>query len=283
MYGGGEEQMSDNDDTQSSPFEHHAGFDGTASQRDDDETPPPVIYAYPQPNDSEAKLAPAKAAEPWSIPWPVAVTLVAASVIVVALVAVIVVIVTNRGASSGPPAAAPTSPTQSSAAPSTVAAPPPVTVTSEETITDTVTATAPVPTAPTSSYDPESFGLQQLQQIANNDQPVVLTGATSPDRWVPQLGSKKFGIMVDGYSYDYPRIVQDFYQLKRNYPSARLLRSADWSTFGESDFWVTIAGIAFPTASGALSWCSRNGLDNNHCYAKLLSVTQGVEGSTAYQ
>jgi hypothetical protein len=62
----------------------------------------------------------------------------------------------------------------------------------------------------------------------------------------------------------------------------RLLWTGDWSTFSAPDFWVTIAGVTFGDAQGALSWCLGHNLDRDHCYAKLVSTTHPVDGSTAF-
>lgn len=77
-------------------------------------------------------------------------------------------------------------------------------------------------------------------------------------------------------------IMNDHRQLRASYPGARLLRSGDWSTFSDSDFWVTIAGISVPTADGALEWCTANGRDSDHCFAKLISTTHPLGDSTVY-
>jgi serine/threonine-protein kinase len=45
---------------------------------------------------------------------------------------------------------------------------------------------------------------------------------------------------------------------------------------------VTIAPFTFPDASGALAWCTDQGFDRDQCYAKLISKTHGVPGSTAF-
>jgi serine/threonine-protein kinase len=241
--------------------------------------PPPVIEAFPE-QTNHYEPPPEPDDEPRDIPWPLTVTIIAACIAVVALIAVLVGIITNRGDSSGPSTA------QSTTSPSATTSPP-VTVTSEETQTQTqtVTVTPTLSSTPAPAYYPPSgSSLQQLQQQVRSDHDVVLRGATSPDRWMPQLGSKKLGTVADGKSYSYDDILANYYQLKRKYPGARLLWSGDWSTFGESDYWVTVANITAPTPDDALSWCRTNvGPDNNNCYAKLISTTHPVDGSTAYQ
>lgn len=35
-------------------------------------------------------------------------------------------------------------------------------------------------------------------------------------------------------------------------------------------------------AAGALAWCTSKNLDRDHCYAKIVSTTHPVHGSTAF-
>jgi hypothetical protein len=135
-------------------------------------------------------------------------------------------------------------------------------------------APMPVP-VPTS----DSVSGSQLIATAASDRPVVL-GAS--DRWVPQLSSKKLGKFAEGRTWTNAMIIDEYQQLRVSYPGARLLWSGDWSTFSDSDFWVTVAGRSFPTADGALAWCTANGRGPNHCFAKLISTTHPVDGSTVY-
>jgi hypothetical protein len=128
--------------------------------------------------------------------------------------------------------------------------------------------------------DTESASGSQLRAIAASDQPIVLAGLA--ERWVPQLSSKRPGLVAEGRTWTNAMTLDEHAQLRQTYPGVRLLWSGDWSTFSESNFWVTIAGTGFPTAEGALAWCTSNGFDRDHCYAKLISTTHPVEGSTAY-
>jgi serine/threonine protein kinase len=138
-------------------------------------------------------------------------------------------------------------------------------------------ATQPVPTSVRSApQDP----LQQLRQIANDDRPLV--SAQIADRWVPQLSSKRPGVVDNGVVWDNVMTLQEHLQLRQRYPDARLLWSGDWSTFSAPDFWVTVAGITFADSAGALAWCRNQGFDRDHCAAKIISTTHPVAGSTAY-
>nr|WP_082956010.1 serine/threonine-protein kinase [Mycobacterium sp. E3339] len=138
-----------------------------------------------------------------------------------------------------------------------------------------------IPTPATETpEDPESASLAQLRRIANQDHPYVTDWLA--DRWVPQISSKRVGIVAEGTVWNNAKILSEHLQLRAQFPEARLLWSADWSTFDAPDFWVTIAGDTFPDAAGALTWCSRKNLDRDHCYAKLVSTTHPVHGSTAF-
>ncbi|CDP85294.1 protein kinase [Mycolicibacterium farcinogenes] len=139
---------------------------------------------------------------------------------------------------------------------------------------------APTPTyTATAARDPEATSFQQLRQIADEDHAVV--SAEGADRWVPQLSSKRPGVVDEGVTWDNILTLQEHLRLRDRY-GAKLLWSGDWSTFDSPDFWVTIAPITYPTAAGALYWCSSNGFDSDHCYAKLISKTHAVSGSTAF-
>ena len=136
---------------------------------------------------------------------------------------------------------------------------------------------AQVPTTVTSApQDP----VQQLRQIASGDRPFVTTQLA--DRWVPQLSSKRPGVVDNGVVWDNAMTLQEHLQLRQRYPDVRLLWSGDWSTFSGSDFWVTVVGMTYTDSAGPLAWCRGHGFDRDHCIAKLISTTHGVPGSTAY-
>ncbi|BBX34824.1 hypothetical protein MMAG44476_38458 [Mycolicibacterium mageritense DSM 44476 = CIP 104973] len=165
----------------------------------------------------------------------------------------------------------------------TVTPPPTVTVAAPP-VTKTVSA-PPVarpstPThTPTAVRDPESSSFQQLRQISIDDHAVI--NAQGADRWVPQLSSKRPGVVDEGVVWNNALTLEEHLRLRQRY-GAKLLWSGDWSTFDAPNFWVTIAPISFPDASGALAWCTYQGFDRDHCYAKLISKTHAVSGSTAF-
>lgn len=138
----------------------------------------------------------------------------------------------------------------------------------------TAAVTVPVPA------NSEAASLAQLRAFANADRSVVTSQLA--DRWVPQLSSKRVGLVAEGTTWNNSAILREHLQLRQQYPGARLLWSGDWSTFSAEDFWVTVAGVTFPDSSQALAWCRNEGFDRDHCYAKLVSTTHSIEGSSAY-
>ncbi len=134
--------------------------------------------------------------------------------------------------------------------------------------------------APTTTTLAPQDPAQELHQIANDDRPWV--SEQLADRWVPQLSSKRPGVVDDGKVWDNAMTLQEHLQLRERYSNVRLLLSGDWSTFSAPDFWVTVAGITFDNSAGALAWCRAQGFDRDHCAAKLISTTHPVAGSTAY-
>jgi hypothetical protein len=62
------------------------------------------------------------------------------------------------------------------------------------------------------------------------------------NRWIPQLISKRPGLVADGITWHNAAILREYLQLGQQYPGARLLWSGDWSTFSAGHFWVTVAG-----------------------------------------
>ncbi|GAA4289807.1 serine/threonine-protein kinase [Mycobacterium paraffinicum] len=137
-------------------------------------------------------------------------------------------------------------------------------------------AQAPTNTATSAPQDP----VQELRQIANDDRPWV--SAQLADHWVPQLSSKRPGVFDNGHVWDNAMTLQEHLQLRQRYSNVRLLWSGDWTTFSATDFWVTVAGVTFGDPGGALAWCRYQGIDRDHCAAKIISTTHPVAGSTAY-
>ncbi|MDP7724202.1 serine/threonine-protein kinase [Mycobacterium sp. TY814] len=219
---------------------------------------PPTVPPYQPRDDSRRYLVPTLVA-------------VAAALVVVAVVLVVVVAGKQNPDPDRPAVAYPTSgrPTYEPS-PETSAAP------TYQTTTPSTTRPAAIPTTSAAAVrDAE----QQLRQYVNLDRSIVATEAA--DKWVPQLSSKRPGIRDNGVVWDNEMALQEHLQFRKLY-NAKLLWSGDWSTFSEPNFWVTIAGITFADARGALMWCSSKGFDRDHCIAKIVSTTHLVAGSTAY-
>lgn len=137
--------------------------------------------------------------------------------------------------------------------------------------------TASGPAAPAVG-DAESAAFDALRFIADTDRPVI--ERELGERWVPQLSSKRPGLVADGMSWDNSSTLSEHLDLRLRYPNVKLMWSGEWSVFSFDNFWVTGAGVTFANASGANNWCATNGLDSEHCFAKLISATHPVAGST---
>ncbi|MCV7409477.1 hypothetical protein AWC05_28880 [Mycobacterium florentinum] len=149
--------------------------------------------------------------------------------------------------------------------------------------TQTNAATEPVyANTPTSAYTPPPDPHQQLQQLAAQDQPYIVSNLA--DHWVPQLSSK-LGVppwtydSEDGVTYDSDQLILQDYQRLRQLYDARLAWSGDWSNWDGPNFWVTIVPLTFPSPSSVLNWCAGKGLDKDHCSAQIVSKTAGRYGT----
>ncbi|GAB3165115.1 hypothetical protein GCM10027258_87530 [Amycolatopsis stemonae] len=99
-------------------------------------------------------------------------------------------------------------------------------------------------------------------------------------QWVPQLSSKRPGLVVGTVTYDYPAIVADFQSLRARFPGAVLVNSSDYANFSKKDFWVTLAATAFPTADAANTWCDEQNFAREDCHASRLTHTGGPVGNS---
>jgi serine/threonine-protein kinase len=125
--------------------------------------------------------------------------------------------------------------------------------------------------------DPEEAAAVQLTRIAAADRPLVSTQLA--DLWIPQLSSKRPGVVDDGIVWDNTSTLQEYLKFQQRY-DAKLLWSGDWSTFDGRNFWVTVVPVTFSSPDGALQWCTDNGFDSWHCLAKVVSTTRPIDGST---
>lgn len=224
-------------------------------------TPPPS-YPYPGPPAVvpvpmvAAPVAPVRSTVPW---------IVAGVSIVVAVVLVAVGVLAARpavifGAAAPTPVAAPTV---------TVGVPVPAVASSR-------TGTSSGSTTSSSGGTSSTAGASLAAQVAA-DRPTVegLVG-----QWVPQLSSKRAGMVADGITYDDDAILAHYSSLLARDPSAVMLYSGDWPVFNGADYWVVVHPQAFSTAAAANAWCDAQGYSADDCLAKKLSHTGGTSGTT---
>ena len=140
--------------------------------------------------------------------------------------------------------------------------------------TRTRTSIAPPPP------DPEQTALARLQDLANGDRSDVASFLA--DRWIPQISSKRVGLVAEGMTWDNQAILAEHQRLRSMYPDVKLLWSGDWSTFDGRDFWVTVVGLHSDNPDDVLGWCLEQGFDRDHCIAKIVSTSHPVDGSTKF-
>lgn len=135
-------------------------------------------------------------------------------------------------------------------------------------------------TSTTRLQDPEQAALAQLQDLANGDRSDVADFLA--DRWIPQISSKRVGLVAEGTTWTNQAILAEHNRLRSMYPEVKLLWSGDWSTFDGRDFWVTVVGLTSADPNDPLGWCVREGFDRDHCIAKIVSTTHPIDGSTMF-
>ncbi|NKY20581.1 serine/threonine-protein kinase [Tsukamurella spumae] len=157
------------------------------------------------------------------------------------------------------------------------------------TVRVTATATAPsdVPTGAQASATPPpsttpADPLLALQARAATDKPLVL--ASENNQWVAQLSTKWVGLYADGVTWTAASIFTHVTDLERQYGAVRLLFAPDWPVFDRPadrpDMWVVTKAGPFSDPDSALAWCRSQSLDNDHCFAKLVSSTLSPAGTT---
>ena len=103
-------------------------------------------------------------------------------------------------------------------------------------------------------------------------------------QWLPQISSKKVGLFADGITWGNEEILREFLENRAQFPESLLLWSGDWGSFDSPGaYWVTVVGSPTSTADSALAWCVRNGLDQEHCLAKIVNERGGSSGTTKHQ
>ncbi|MGA9492884.1 MAG: serine/threonine-protein kinase [Mycobacterium sp.] len=229
--------------------------------------PPPtgIPQPYMGPSTGPTGVANAEYSRDRSRAWVLPTVVAVAAALVLSAIGVVIGLLVNQQSEHAVPPATATGYPSPTPAPESTSEEAPSASTSTET------------TAPENS---EAGSAQRLQELAASDRPYV--GEVLADRWVPQLSSKRPGVFDEGHTWDNTETLQEHLRLRGRYPGVRLLWSGDWSTFSDSNFWVTIVGITFPDSSGALAWCKDRGFDADHCAAKVVSTSMPVEGSTAY-
>jgi guanyl-specific ribonuclease Sa len=160
--------------------------------------------------------------------------------------------------------------TSQAASPATSSSAAPAATTTSTTVTTTTTET----TTTTTTTPPTEADLQQ-QAAADHNTVETLVG-----QWVPQISSKKIGLVVNGVQFGYPEIMADFQALKSRFPQAAMLNSNDYTNFSGKDFWVTVQATTFGTADEANAWCDQQGFAKDDCYASRLMHTGGPAGNS---
>jgi serine/threonine-protein kinase len=162
--------------------------------------------------------------------------------------------------------------TASAVAPPSTTEAPGTTETTRRPTTTTTTARPPVPTA-----SPDEFARELLNAQVAIDRAAV---ESLVDRWVPQLSSKRLGLVVHGVRFTHQEIWADFRQTKNRYPSALLLSSADFVSFDSDDFWVTVVPYTHASGAEANRWCDQERIGPDDCFAKRLTHTGTSAGTT---
>ncbi|MGY4867314.1 hypothetical protein [Mycolicibacterium elephantis] len=154
----------------------------------------------------------------------------------------------------------------------------PVVATSPTTTSESMTAAVPAKPAFGSS---DGVAGAVLEELRDADFPAVRS--TMSNRWVPQISSKRVGLVAEGKTWDNADILRDHLRLRQRFSGARLVWSGHWTTFNEPDFWVTVVAPSLPTALDANRWCDSQNFAADDCFAKFLSTFFGVEGTTVYR
>ncbi|NMM97714.1 zinc ribbon domain-containing protein [Bifidobacterium olomucense] len=86
--------------------------------------------------------------------------------------------------------------------------------------------------------------------------------------YTTQLSSKQLNMQVDGKTWTYQDIWQQFVDLKNQWPSALFVWSGDWGNYqrsGTTDYYVILSGESFSDRDEGWDWCSDNGFGQNDC------------------
>ncbi|MCV7211405.1 hypothetical protein H7J75_22565 [Mycolicibacterium canariasense] len=121
-----------------------------------------------------------------------------------------------------------------------------------------------------------------LNELRDADYPYVRS--VIANSWVPQISSKRAGLVIKGRTLTDADVLADHLALRQRYSGARLVYSGQWSTFNAPDWWVTVVGPSWYFAADANRWCDSEGFDVDDCFAKFVSSMFGAEeGTTVYR
>ena len=104
--------------------------------------------------------------------------------------------------------------------------------------------------------------------------------ADAEGSWLPQVSSKKVGLVADGTTYDEAAIWAQFQTTLASHPEARLANSSDWSSFRQGSYWVTVIDDPFPTPAQANAWCDVLGLSRRPVLRETAHDHGGYTGNT---
>lgn len=88
--------------------------------------------------------------------------------------------------------------------------------------------------------------------------------------YTTQLSSKKYGMEVEGTTWHYAEMYNQFLRLRARHRNALLIWSGDYPTYTKNnttDYYVILSGEGFGTAGDATAWCSSNGYTSDDCLA----------------
>lgn len=139
----------------------------------------------------------------------------------------------------------------------------------------TTTSTAAPPTT-TWSMEPVDSSAA-LQALADTDRSTV---ASLQGYWVPQLSSKRAGMVIDGTTWDDDMVLDHVRSMAGSYPDVLLLNSSDYSSFRTGGLWVLVEGQGFTTSDAANAWCDQQSIGADDCFAKRIAQ-DGPGGNTA--
>ncbi|HEY2221366.1 hypothetical protein [Actinomycetospora sp.] len=148
-------------------------------------------------------------------------------------------------------------------------------VSSSEISPTPVASDASEASAPSSSASADPASALEAQREADRG---ALTAADGS--WVPQVSSKRVGLVADGITYDNDAIWRQFSTISSAHPDARLLWSGDWASFSQSGFWVTVIDEPSASAASANAWCDAQGFPADQCFAHRLLTTSAPGKNT---